>query len=138
MRRLALIAVLLALAACQPMPQGATESTTLAPPKVAPLDMLTRTRIPPSARNVEQAAAYLLEPTGYRLALSCVGCPAEAAEIGRKPISPLGLRSQLTTIKRALVLVAGSDAHLVVDDRARLVSLGYQPASGLVSLGAAP
>jgi len=138
MTRLAAVAIILALAACQPMPPAALETTSIAPPTVPPLEMLTRTRIPPSAHTVEQAASYLLEPAGYRLVLSCAGCPAEAAEIGRKPISPLALKPQLTTIKRALVLVAGSDAHLVVDDNARLVSFGYQPPPARVSLEAAP
>jgi len=131
--------LMLALAACQPMPPPSDMAAVPSPPPtVPPLELLTRTRIPPSARTVEQAAAYLLEPTGYRLALSCAGCPAEAAEIARKPVSPLALKPQLTTIQRALVLVAGSEVHLLVDDKTRLVSFATQPPSGPVSLEAAP
>lgn len=129
MKRLSLIAIMLALAGCQaPAPDFTDMPAPLA--SVQPLERLTRTRIPPSSRTVEQAASWLLEPSGYRLALTCTGCPTEAAEIARKPISPLGLKPQLTTIKRALVLVAGSDVRLVVDDQARLVSFGYQPVPG--------
>lgn len=131
MRRLSLIVMMLVLAGCQ-----APENGFMDPPaplaSVQPLERLTRTRIPPSARTVEQAASWLLEPSGYRLLLVCAGCPAEAAEIGRKPVSPLGLKLQLTTIKRALVLVAGSDVRLLVDDQSRLVSFGYQPMPGPV------
>lgn len=132
MKRLAPIAALLVLAGCQASSPSLVD--TPAPlPSVQPLERLTRTRIPPSVRTVEQAASWLLEPSGYRLLLVCSGCPVEAAEIGRKPVSPLGLKPQLTTIKRALILVAGSDVRLLVDDQSRLVSFGYLPAPGPVS-----
>lgn len=131
MMRLPMIAIMLVLVACQGPALGPMDTPTPLP-SVQPLERLTRTRIPPSARTVEQAASWLLEPSGYRLLLVCDGCPAEAAEIGRKPISPLGLKPQLTTVKRALVLVAGSDVRLLVDDQARLVSFGYQPMPGPV------
>lgn len=131
MKRLPLITIMVVLAGCQASAPGLMDAPTpLA--SVQPLERLTRTRLPPSARTVEQAASWLLEPSGYRLLLVCAGCPAEAAEIGRKPVSPLGLKPQLTTIKRALVLVAGSDVRLLVDDQSRLVSFGYQPKPGPV------
>lgn len=125
MKRLTVSAVLLLLAACQSPSDGSDSSAVAPPTPVPPLDMLTRMTLPAKVATVEEAAAYLLEPSGYRLAVSCAGCPPEAAEIARKPISPLGLKPQLTTIKRALVLIAGSDARLIVDDQRREVSFGY-------------
>ncbi|MGE5515983.1 MAG: hypothetical protein ACM31D_09185 [Bacteroidota bacterium] len=131
MTRLPVIALALWLAACQaPAPGFPDAPEPLA--SAQPLERLTRTRIPPSARTVEQAASWLLEPSGYHLVLVCDGCPSEAVEIGRKPVSPLGLKPQITTIKRALVLVAGSEVRLLVDDKSRLVSFGYQPMPGRV------
>lgn len=92
---------------------------------VSPLDGLTRLQLPDSVANVHDAVQFLLAPTGYRLVTRCPGCAAEAAEIAAKPISPLASRPQLTTIERALILVAGSRTRLVVDDRAREVSFAY-------------
>lgn len=86
--------------------------------------------LPAVVTTVRDAATHLLESTGYHLALECGGCPPEAPEIGRKPISSLGLRPELTTVKRALVLVAGSRTRLVVDDQARVVSCGYLDQGG--------
>jgi hypothetical protein len=113
---------LLALAACQAAPPS-TPVVVTPPTAVAPLDLLTRLTLPPSAQTVAGAAAYLLEPTGYRL----VAASPESAEIARKPISPLGLRPQLTTIKRALVLVAGSNTRLLIDDQHHEVAFAYYP-----------
>lgn len=128
MRRPALaLSLAAALAACQSAPDpGAARPGPRPPPQaLPPLELLTRMTLPANVSTVRDAAAHLLEPTGYRLALDCAGCPPEAAEIGRKPVSPLGLRPELTTVKRALVLVAGSRTRLVVDDQARVVSYGY-------------
>jgi hypothetical protein len=95
------------------------------PQPVPPLELLTRLQLPAYVHTVHDAADYLLEPSGYRLVTTCDLCPAEGAEIARKPISPLGLHPQITTIKRAVLLVSGSGVHLLVDDSARQVAFAY-------------
>jgi hypothetical protein len=125
MSRTFLLLPLLALAACQ-IPEaaiGVAEPTS-------PLDQMTRLEIPAYADTVGKAADFLLEPIGYRTVQGCSACPREAAEITAKPVSPLALRPQFTTVGRALVLVGGSRTRIVVDPRTRLVSYAW--------IGAAP
>jgi hypothetical protein len=102
---------------------GAAQLAAPEPPKaIPPLELRTRLVLPPDIKTVAQAAQYLLEPTGYKLVLSCRYCPTDSAAIATKPISPLGLKSQVTTIERALILVAGSNVRLQIDDDAKIVS----------------
>lgn len=101
-------------------------SATLAP--VPPLDMLTRMAIPAEDDTVAKAAAFLLEPTGYHLAEECSSCPVEAREIGEKPVSPLALRPQLTSIRRALILVGGSRTRIIVDQNNRRIAYAWNGA----------
>lgn len=91
----------------------------------AGLNALTRLDLPPQAKTVEDAVNWLLEPTDYQLRKSCPGCSPDAYVIIGDPISPLAFPPQLTTIKRALVLVAGSDSKLVVDEKNKLISFDF-------------
>ncbi len=111
------------MAACASQPPVAA---SLQP--VPPLDMLTRMAIPAEDDTVAKAAAFLLEPAGYHLAEGCASCPTEAKEIGEKPVSPLALRPQLTSIRRALVLVGGSRTRIIVDESNRRVAYGWNGA----------
>jgi hypothetical protein len=127
MRRLAL-ATLVALSGCAELPQLPVEIPFMAqadPSALPQLDLVTRLQLPAYVHTVQDAAEYLLEPSGYRLVTTCPRCPPEAPEIARKPISPLGLHPQLTTIKRAVLLVSGSGVHLLVDDDAKQVTVAY-------------
>lgn len=110
----------LALAACQ-----TPGAETAAPARLSPLDTMTRMEIPATADTVGKAADYLLGPVGYRVVEGCGACPPEAAEIAAKPVSPLALRPQFTTIGRALVLVGGSRTRVVVDPETGRVAYGW-------------
>ena len=50
-------------------------------------------------------------PTGYILALNCPACPSEAKTIAQDPISPLALKSELTTVRRAIALILEEGFH---------------------------
>ena len=131
-RTLLIAAATLALSGCTEIPQLAHALPILVAPDpkpLPPLELLTRLQLPGSVHTVRDAAEYLLEPSGYRLVTGCEHCPAEGSEIARKPISPLGLRPQITTIKRAVLLVSGSGVHLLVDDDAKEVAFAYASAS---------
>jgi hypothetical protein len=96
-----------------------------APVALPPLERITRLQLPAYVHTVQDAAEYLLEPSGYRLVTTCPHCPSEGPEIARKPVSPLGLHPQLTTITRAVLLISGSGVHLLVDDDAKQVAFAY-------------
>lgn len=129
MRLVLALLVSASLGACAAAPPSPAPAPA-APEPVYPLDQTTRLELPPTVRTVQQAATYLLEPTGYRLVAVCGNCPPESAEIAAKPISPLAFAGQpfLTSITRALILVGGSRTRLVVDDQTHLVRYGYLPA----------
>jgi hypothetical protein len=129
MRRILPVMLLAAaLGGCSSMSSIADQLPLVSPmptEKVAPLDLLTRMQLPAYVHTVQDAVDYLLEPSGYHLVTSCAQCPPEGLEIARKPISPLGLNQQITTIKRAVLLVSGSGVHLLVDDDAKQVAFSY-------------
>jgi hypothetical protein len=127
MRRLVLITLIAgAIGGCADLPKLPSELAFLTPAEPLPaLDLITRLQLPAHVHTVQDAADYLLEPSGYRLVTTCPQCPPEGPEIARKPISPLGLHPQLTTIKRAVLLISGSGVHLLVDDDAKQVAFAY-------------
>lgn len=107
MKRIALLSIF-ALAACahqKPEPL----------PTVSSMTIVTRLEYPKSAKTVQEAAEYILRPTGYHLVVDCPNCGPEAREIAEKPPSPLSLRPEITTIARALILIGGSRTAIVVD-----------------------
>lgn len=111
---------------------GACTTPPPVPPAAAPvvaapqrLDAQTvRLYLPPSVRTVGQAAAWLLDGSGYDLVLYCAACPPRAAEIAADPVSPLAYArpSELTSKTRALLLVLGGAGRVIIDDRLRLVT----------------
>lgn len=84
-------------------------------PVATTMSMITRMEFPASAKNVKEAADYILKPTGYHLVIDCPMCGPEARIIAQKPISPLALKPQITEIDRALILIGGSQTALMVD-----------------------
>jgi hypothetical protein len=123
MKHLFFLLLPISTVACATMPPTKVE---LQP--VPPLGMLTRMSIPAEDDTVAKAASFLLEPAGYHLAEVCTSCPTEAKEISEKPVSPLALRPQLTTIRRALVLVGGSRTRIIIDETNRRVAYGWNGA----------
>lgn len=93
--------------------------------QLSELDGMTRLNFPERFETVAEAARWLLKPTGYQLRATCPGCSKEASKILEDPISPLAYVDRMTTIKRALALVAGTDCRLVVDEENRLVSYDF-------------
>lgn len=93
--------------------------------QLSELDGMTRLNFPEHFETVGEAARWLLKPTGYQLRANCPGCSKEAARILEDPISPLAFVDRMTSIKRALALVAGTDCRLVVDEKNRLVSYDF-------------
>ena len=67
---------------------------------------------------------HLLAGTGYTVTVSCQHCPRGAPQIAFDPISPLAYAKpgEETTVERALLMVLGHDARLVVDHREKLIS----------------
>ncbi|MCZ4283083.1 hypothetical protein O4H49_20025 [Kiloniella laminariae] len=90
------------------------------------LSALTRMSFPAETKSVGEAARFLLEPTGYRLLVQCFGCSADAVKIVSDPISPLAFVDEITSVKRALALVGGTDTKLVIDEENKLVSYDFK------------
>ena len=114
-----------------------TSSTDLVIEEVEPvvledvgLGSLTRMNFPSDLLTVGEAVNWLLKPTEYELRLTCPGCSPDAYLITSDPVSPLAFPGQITTIRRALVLVAGSDSRLVVDETNKLVSFDFMEGQG--------
>ena len=99
--------------------------TPLPSARPSPVAMLVRLPIPADKRTVAEAAEYLLEPTPYHLVLRGPLCPPEAQEIAEKPVSPLAQNSSITSIQRALLMVAGSRTKLLIDDNALSITFAY-------------
>ena len=93
--------------------------------KDAGLEMFTRMYLPEGIETVEEAVRYVLMPTGYILALNCPACPSEAKTIAQDPISPLALKSELTTVRRAIALILGHDAGMVVDEKNKIMTFRF-------------
>lgn len=85
------------------------------------LKLGTQLALPDSVRTVQQAANYLLTPTGYSLMVPNDGF-REAVSILNRPVSLDARGTGLTTIESALLIVAGEDVRLVVDHVNKLVS----------------
>jgi len=134
MKRSLTLAALIGLAGCSsidglfdpPRPPLPSLSTTAALPPDDPLQGVVRLELPDTVRTVDQAARYMLEATHYTLVLSCQLCPIEAQEIGAKPISPLAFTHQVTTVNRALLLIAGSGTRLIIDTDTHQITFAYK------------
>jgi hypothetical protein len=119
------ILIALTLSACAPVTNVTTTRTALSPASPASsLDAQVRVALPADLVSVQQATEFLLQHSGYQLALRCPKCDPAAPLIAAKPISPLAYAKpgQITSIKRALVLVLGNDDALVIDASTRTVS----------------
>ena len=88
------------------------------------LQNFVRLELPVDAVTVEDGFDHFLAGTGYVVTVSCGGCPSDAARIAFDPISPLAYAKpgEETTVERALLMVLGHDARLVVDHREKLIS----------------
>lgn len=93
-------------------------------PVVSPLQNFVRLELPTDAVTVEDGFNHLLAGTGYTVTVSCQHCPRGAPQIAFDPISPLAYAKpgEETTVERALLMVLGRDARLVVDHREKLIS----------------
>jgi len=89
-----------------------------------PLQNFVRLELPVDAVTVEDGFEHFLAGTGYTVTVSCGQCPSDAAQIAFDPISPLAYAKpgEETTVERALLMVLGHDARLVVDHREKLIS----------------
>ncbi|HEV2651663.1 MAG TPA: hypothetical protein VGU69_10425 [Rhizomicrobium sp.] len=125
-RHLSLLALTTLMGGCSIVDQWTAKPLPPAPlEQISAVDFLTRLPVPPDNQTVAEAANYLLAPTKYHLLLGGPFCPPEAPDIAAKPISPLGLKPAITTIKRALILVAGSKTRLLIDEDAKSVTFAY-------------
>ncbi|WP_157871105.1 hypothetical protein [Gluconacetobacter diazotrophicus] len=121
----------LGLAACAEKPAAPL-------PTVSSMTMVTRLEYPTNAKTVADAARFILRPTGYHLVTQCPNCPPEAQIIADKPISPLGLNPQITTVSRALILIGGSRTALLVDPDHKAIAYTWaQPGASYLSQGGA-
>lgn len=93
-------------------------------PKSSPLQNFVRLELPVDAVTVEDGFDHFLAGTGYVVTVSCRHCPNDATQIAFDPISPLAYAKpgEETTVERALLMVLGHDARLVVDHREKLIS----------------
>jgi len=92
--------------------------------KASPLQNFVRLELPTSAVTVEDGFDHLLAGTGYTVTVSCQHCPSDAPQVAFDPISPLAYAKpgEETTVERALLMVLGHDARLVVDHQEKLIS----------------
>ena len=102
---------------------GASSSRSLAP-QSNPLENFVRLELPTDAISVRDGFEHLLAGTGYTVTVDCQHCPNDAAQMAYDPISPLAYAKpgEETTVERALLMVLGHDARLVVDHREKLIS----------------
>jgi len=105
-----------------PRPYASSAST--AGSKSSPLQNFVRLELPVDAVTVEDGFDHFLAGTGYVVTVSCGECPRDAPQIAFDPISPLAYAKpgEETTVERALLMILGHDARLVVDHRAKLIS----------------
>ena len=107
---------------------GASRFFSSSPPSASsmanPLQNFVRLELPTAAVTVEDGFEHLLAGTGYTVTVSCQHCPSDASQIAFDPISPLAFAKpgEETTVERALLMVLGHDARLVVDHREKLIS----------------
>lgn len=121
MRKLAITAALLmGLSACghdAPPP-----APTVTPP-ADEFDNLVRLDFPEDIQTVDHAAQYLLTGSGYQIDWQCGQC-TYSNFLKDKPVSPLAFRpQQVTTLRRALVIIVGSEGQLIVNRDTKRVSL---------------
>jgi len=92
--------------------------------KSSPLQNFVRLELPVDAVTVEDGFDHFLAGTGYVVTVSCGDCPVDAPQIAFDPISPLAHAKpgEETTVERALLMILGHDARLVVDHREKLIS----------------
>jgi len=81
----------------------------------------TTLNVPDNLRTVQQAANYLLTPTGYSLVVPTQGF-REAAAILNRPVTLESRQAGFASIESALLIIAGDDVRLVVDHANKLVS----------------
>ncbi len=87
----------------------------------AGLKAQVRFMLPPHVNTVAQAAAWLLEPHGYRLLLTD-NAPREASAIALQSL-PAGLpKGRVMSIEDALLAITTSDQAVVIDNEHQLVS----------------
>lgn len=93
-------------------------------PQSSPLQNFVRLELPIDAIFVRDGFEHLLAGTGYTVTVNCQHCPRDAAQMAYDPISPLAYAKpgEETTVERALLMVLGHDARLVVDHREKLIS----------------
>ncbi|KXV49658.1 hypothetical protein AD945_03765 [Gluconobacter albidus] len=131
MKKALLLLPILGLAACAEKPAAPL-------PTVSSMTMVTRLEYPTNAKTVADAARFILRPTGYHLVTQCPNCPPEAQIIADKPISPLALNPQITTVSRALIMIGGSRTGLLVDPDHKAIAYTWaQPGVSYLSQGGA-
>lgn len=99
-----------------------------------PLQNFVRLELPVGAMTVEDGFEHFLAGTGYVVTVSCGDCPSDAPQIAFDPISPLAYAKpgEETTVERALLMILGHDARLVVDHREKLISFERIDAGALI------
>lgn len=115
---LAVMALMLTACAKHHAPKAITPVAT-----ADEFENLVRLVFPSDVETVEHAATYLLTGTGFKLDWACSEC-SYAGFLKDKPISPLAYRpDETTTLRRALVLIVGSEGRVIVNRDTKKVSL---------------
>ena len=89
-----------------------------------PLHQQIRLSWPATITTVNEAATYLLVPTGYRVTLS----PDERSETARilsRKIAPSAYEHRTMNVDDALLTIAGDDVVLYVDHEHKLISFAF-------------
>ncbi|HDZ55289.1 hypothetical protein LCGC14_0393340 [marine sediment metagenome] len=89
--------------------------------EIDPLSLYARTVYPESVTTIGGAARYLLEPTGYTLAIEHPA-PADARTIGNRAIPPIAKLHRTMPIIDALQILIGTEKWIVVDRHNKLIS----------------
>lgn len=88
---------------------------------VDPLSLYARTVWPEDVTTVGAAVSYLLEPSGYKLALN-YPAPSDALRLANGSIPPIAKLHRTMPVVDAIQLLIGLDNYVIVDHRNKLVS----------------
>lgn len=93
---------------------------------IDPLSVYVRTDYPPTVKTIQDAAGYVLAPTGYRF-ISDYPAPLDADRIGSSRVPPVAKIHRTMQIIDALQLLVGQQYYIVIDRNNRLISFTQQP-----------
>lgn len=112
------------MAASNPQVQAGPAAVTKIQVRPQGLQIRTGMTFPKQVLTVRDLALYLLEPSDYKLVVVS-GRRAEAMQILARLVPKEVMDGSIKTIEDALLLAAGKDVNLVVDQKNKMVTFEY-------------